>query len=375
MKTIIYFIIISLFISSCNNKKDKQISYSLDKTDESLIFPLENDTKNNAFFFTVYNDYFVLQNPLNNTLLFYSIKKRKLEFKTKMTMDGADGVGITLGFYLHNLDSIYVTNRDIQEISLIDRFGKLKDKYSYEKDKNSNSLSLFNFGSAYYQPAQVIDRLLYIYSGPNRFIENDPISITLNMDNKEVKSLPFNYPNYPGSECKLKKYGMETLFSRCYDGKHFIYSFYFDENIYVTNPSHEVIKQIPIKSKYIKRVQLPDELKATPEDFCQNALYGNLLYDKYRNVYYRIAYPASEIEKKIRPAELDMYGRKNFSIIILDKDLNKIGETKFPDYTYNSRVILILKDGLYISNSHYLNPKFDDNVLSFKKFKLSENKF
>lgn len=70
-----------------------------------------------------------------------------------------------------------------------------------------------------------------------------------------------------------------------------------------------------------------------------------------------------------------MYGRKNFSIIILDKDLNKIGETKFPDYTYNSRVILILKDGLYISNSHYLNPKFDDNVLSFKKFKLSKNKF
>lgn len=371
MKTITYFLIFSLFILSCDSKRNKESSYSLDKTDELLVFNLDNDTKNDAFFFEVYNDYFILQNPLNNTLLFYNIKNEKLEFKTKMAMDGAEGIGIALGFYLHNLDSIYITNRDILEISLIDRYGKLKDKYSYEKDINNNSLSLFNFGSAYYQPAQAIDRLLYIYSGPNRFVDNDPISITLNMDSKEVRSLPFNYPNYPGSECKLKKYGMETLFSRCYDGKRFIYSFYFDENIYIADPSHKIINKIPIKSKYINKVQLPDELKATAEDFCKNALYGNLLYDKYRNVYYRIAYPTSEIEKSIRPAELDIYGRKNFSVIILDKNFNKIGETKFPDNTYNSRVILILKDGIYISNSHYLNPKFDDNILSFQKFKLN----
>ena len=83
-----------------------------------------------------------------------------------------------------------------------------------------------------------------------------------------------------------------------------------------------------------------------------------------------MAYPSTKIEKGIRPIELFLYGRKNFSIIILDKDFKKIGETMFPDYTYNSNIMFIHEDGLYISDSHYLNPEFSDDELSFRLFKL-----
>ena len=109
---------------------------------------------------------------------------------------------------------------------------------------------------------------------------------------------------------------------------------------------------------------------------CTNQRYGNILYDKYRNVYYRIAYPKTEIDwtkEKVRSMELLEYGGKNFSIIILEKDLNYIGETKFQDYTYNSKLILIMKDGIYISNSHYMNPNFSDDLLSFIRFDLIKN--
>lgn len=68
------------------------------------------------------------------------------------------------------------------------------------------------------------------------------------------------------------------------------------------------------------------------------------------------------------------YGRKNFSIIILDRDFNIIGETLFPDYTYNSTLMFIREDGLYISDSHYLNPDFSDDILSFQRFDLVKNK-
>jgi hypothetical protein len=107
-------------------------------------------------------------------------------------------------------------------------------------------------------------------------------------------------------------------------------------------------------------------------DACENPNYGNLLFDKYRNVYYRIAYPETKIEKGVNGLELLQYGRKRFSIIILDKDFNIIGETLFPDYTYNSTVMFIREDGLYISDSHYLNPDYNDDVLSFRKFNLVE---
>ena len=118
---------------------------------------------------------------------------------------------------------------------------------------------------------------------------------------------------------------------------------------------------------------LDDYANLTFIDACENPNYGNLLFDKYRNVYYRIAYPETEIEKGVNGLELLHYGRKRFSIIILDKDFNIIGETLFPDYTYNSTVMFIREDGLYISDSHYLNPNYNDDLLSFRKFYLVEN--
>jgi hypothetical protein len=78
--------------------------------------------------------------------------------------------------------------------------------------------------------------------------------------------------------------------------------------------------------------------------------------------------------KDIRAIDLLRYGRKNFSVIILDKDFNIIGETMFPDYTYNSQVMFIREDGLYISCSHFLNPEYSDDVLSFRRFDLVKNK-
>ena len=99
-------------------------------------------------------------------------------------------------------------------------------------------------------------------------------------------------------------------------------------------------------------------------------MYGDLIYDPFREVFYRITYPSTTIEKGVKAMELIEYGRKTFSIIILDKELNKLGETLFPNYTYNSRQLLVLPDGLYICNSHFMNPDFNDDILSFIRFDL-----
>lgn len=369
---IIVAILLSPIISSCS--QERQGNYTLTNTG-SIAFKLDSDTKNDMFSYCLYEDsdktYFTFQNRNSNDILFYDMDDQELKFKISPFIEGNNGVGLISGYYIHNLDSIYLTNMDIKEMSLINRNCIVLDKYSYEYDKDSTELSLFYISGALHKPAQQIGRKLYLYSGPNRYVEKDPVSIIFNMDTHEFQSLPFYYPNYPGSDIKLKKYGLEDTFSRCFDGSQFIYSFYYDENIYVADPSHKTIQKIKIKSQYFNKVQLPDELKAQAEDFCVNAWYGNLLFDPYRNVYYRIAYPpATSLRKDIRPMELYQYGRKNFSIIILDKDFNILGETLFPDYTYNSWIIFVGKDGLYISDSHYLNPDFSDDVLSFQKFEL-----
>nr|WP_321521698.1 hypothetical protein [uncultured Macellibacteroides sp.] len=45
----------------------------------------------------------------------------------------------------------------------------------------------------------------------------------------------------------------------------------------------------------------------------------------------------------------------------------------FTENTYVSGMMFVREDGLYISESHYLNSDYNDDVLSFRKFDLVEN--
>lgn len=378
MRTIYYLISAIIFLSSCNEGNKKR--YTLEYNSKNLSFILDNNTKNLIYTLQPYyeingNEYLSFQSGHKNEILIYNIKNKQLEFKISPEIEGGDGVGFFLGYYLHNLDSIFLTNKDIQEIALVDKNSKLKDKIQYDETNKGETLTHSYSITSYYEPIKIIENKMYIISGCNRWVEKDPVSVTIDLNSKEVKSLPFYYPNFKEANNNAKKGGMEEYFSRDFDGENFIYSFFFDENIFVTNMDHTSIKKIKIKSEYINKVKLLDDYgNLTPEDACSNPNYGNLIYDKYRNVYYRIAYPKTEIEKGVRGLELRSYGRKLFSIIILDKNFNIIGESLFPKYTYNSNLLFIHKDGLYISDSHYLNPEFSDDVLSFKCFKLTKNR-
>lgn len=382
MKTIQFLftaIVFIMFFSCSSNKID---NYQLKESNINKSFNLDSNTKNSIYFLAQYiskdgKEYLTFQNGKKNEILFYDINTSLLSFKIEPKIDGDNGVGRFLGYYIQNLDGIYLTNYDFQEIAIINKNAIVKDKINYEKADNGTALSFFCFITHVYRPATVIGRKMYIYSGPNRWVENAPVAAILDLDTKSIQALPFTYPQYEGSKVKRKQYGWENDYSRCFDGKRFIYSFDYEEDLYVTSTiNHDSIYRVKAKSKFIPKVNWPPEFGYDPDRLCTNQRYGNILYDKYRNVYYRIAYPKTEIDwtkEKVRSMELLEYGGKNFSIIILDKDLNYIGETKFQDYTYNSKLILIMKDGIYISNSHYMNPNFSDDLLSFIRFDLIKN--
>jgi hypothetical protein len=79
------------------------------------------------------------------------------------------------------------------------------------------------------------------------------------------------------------------LYSRDFNGKHLVYSFHIDENIYVTNIETDEVKKIPVRSKYInispsgfKLKKYPDIPDIACKMLLETSCYGNLLYDKYR---------------------------------------------------------------------------------------------
>ena len=97
--------------------------------------------------------------------------------------------------------------------------------------------------------------------------------------------------------------------------------------------------------------------------------YHHLMYDKYRKVFYRFALMPDD---NIKPFSNNPH--QSFSIIILNKDYEIIGETKFPGNTYAHHLCFVGKKGLYISENNENNPQFDENKLVFRCFTLQGRK-
>ncbi|MFR0677012.1 DUF4221 family protein [Dysgonomonas mossii] len=374
-KCLSLIIIIQICIS-CNSKIQDNDSVSLVDANLDLGYSLDENTKQMILAFFPYTDedgkeYITFQNERKNEILFYDMNSGDFLYKLQPEYEGPNGVGRFLGYFIKDLENIFLTS-GLPVISQIEYNGNLKEKYSFANTTTGIPLYEYNSLSYIYTPIVVIDNNLYITSYCNRLAGTNPVSAVINMNTKEVSALPFEYPIFEASKNKIfENNQLESFLSRCYDGKNFIYSFYFDEDIYVASIDHKTVRKISVKSKYISKVQFPNMQTGDPmKNICENPNYGNLYYDPYRKVYYRVAYPEVNIDKNENFRDLWHYGRKNFSIIILDKDFNIIGETLFPDFTYISTLMFVNKDGLYISNSHYRNLDYNEDNLNFVCFNL-----
>lgn len=362
-----------LIFFSCKQEAKK---YKLIETNESLSFPIDEQTRNYPKSMFLYKDidgkeYLTFQNYEKNEILFYSMNSCKLESKIKYDIEGENGVGFIWGYYIHNTDSIFLTSRDLPEVYLTDKYGSVKNKYLYDVSLDSIPIENYCSISFLYMPMVLNNDNLIIVRQCDRHYKPNPISASINLKTKEVKTFPYEYPTLPNTDNQFKRAGIELYVSRCFNKNEFVYSFYYDEDLYIQIPGQTVLKKKKAASAYIKKVIVPDDYgKTTLKEMCENPNYGNIFYDPFRKVYYRIAYPKTKISNQIRPLELMDFGRQEFSIIILDEKLNVIGETNFPPNIYNSTLIFIKEDGLYISNSHYLNPDYSDDILGFTKFEL-----
>lgn len=168
-----------------------------------------------------------------------------------------------------------------------------------------------------------------------------------------------------------------ALTSRCFDGENLVYSYSYNDSLVVMSPDFSSVTSKIAKSRYIKTLDIPQKYSGDFDEnwrqYCSDAFYGHIVYDPYRKLYYRFAYPQTElVSKKENWYDLSQSGRNEFSIIVLDENLNVIGETMFPRDRFRSNLYFVCKDGFYISCNHYKNPGYTDDKLQFVKFELKE---
>lgn len=224
-------------------------------------------------------------------------------------------------------------------------------------------------------PAVLVGEDLVVKTRPadvHNQITNDVLSkrhltYSINLNNGETELLSHKFPNnYLVDGYRF----FDFSFAKGLDK--WVYSFHSDHDLYYSDARNTSLASVTAKSNYINGFRNFDLSGSKEENyryFASAPNYKSIFYDKFKNVYYRVCYPEIELTSE---EEIMKYRfvPKMFSILILDSELNVIGETLFEKEKFLPDNLFITEAGVYLSKNHPDNPDLEEDYLSFALFEL-----
>lgn len=377
MKKYIFLIGICAVLYSCieKNQIDK---LALKTTEVYLEFPIDEDTHFPKLCLWTFeengNEYLAFPSR-SQDILFYDINKEKLFKKVRYDIEGNNGVGRIYSFAVTDFNHIYIADTNEPVLYVTDTTGVVNSKIKYEYTSDDIPLVPAFFHTITYSPFYKWGDSIYIPQSlnPQIDVEKSPLGVLMNNSTGETVAVPLNYRSLGGMVTKPTATGGGKV-STCFDGKSFVYSFETIDSVHKISKNLKEVERYVAKSRYISHPKVEvistSDINQIIKRKCELPAYGNLIYDKYRDVYYRFVFVEATFEDNEDYWEIYHNGRKQFSIMILDKDMKVVGETLFPEYTYNAYLFFVHKDGLYICANHFKHPDFDENTLRFQRIEL-----
>jgi len=161
------------------------------------------------------------------------------------------------------------------------------------------------------------------------------------------------------------------------EGKIYIAPWYDHEMQVFDLSSLSVVDRKQVKSSQINKFDYVNEFPSGGNEGMINNIkydrYGFLLYDKYREVFYRIFLPGVELEEDFPMDKLSQLNNsKSYTgIMILDKDLNILGEHIFDKFEVHSDFnFLVGEKGLYVSQNNLNHPEYDEDRFRYLLLEL-----
>ena len=386
MKKIIpIIIIIVISLDSCHNKQGNIINKERNKhrnnykIEKIMIkeFILDDETSYMIDYFQFIDDKketLAFINSYNNSLYFFNYTNFKFLKKIKYDKEGQNGVSKTQAFLYLNDDSIFTYSYDSQTLYLTNNNSVVLDKYKlYEEPELMSQLI---YPSPYISTSTPLRKrggqliCMGFISGETRFEnkKNRPVGCFIDIENKTIT----HSINYPTQYTDYNWGGGFTYRMPYYDinnNDELIVSFSADHNIQVHSLKNEVTSFYAGSNK-IDKIKSFSSAKDMPinEDnawfwYMTNPSYQNIIYDKYKNQYYRIA--------RLPKQDFTLSERGNMKpiiIIILDSNFKYIGEVELDmNIRYSLNNCFATKEGLNIQVHTNDDDKLTFYVYSFTK--------
>lgn len=229
-------------------------------------------------------------------------------------------------------------------------------------------------------PPLLIERKLIFFefpyvnlADPSVFNQNINLEFSLDIESFELSRVGYSWPEiYHG-----KNWGSILVFPSRNIGKNntIVYSWAADPEIQVLDLSNGIKKYLAASDLFDYPSPSPFPI-STYEDsrkyYIESPYYGSVIWDPHNRLYYRFAIQGMKYldEKTANPSNGE---DKPVSIIILNEELKKVGETPLlPTNKFYPRDWFICSKGLFISNSHYSNPSLSEENMSFTRFQVKK---
>lgn len=341
-----------------NKSRDRKHTHKLEEF-STISFPL--DSKMSASTISIEynetNDFLSFRYRKN--LYFYAYSSQEFLWKTVIPSTHP-----TIYTYV-NKDSIFANDYAKDLIVRFNKKGELLSLHRVRFPSKHSGFPIAKTSSMVY-----IDGVIYFsgnrsgeYSNENSKNRNVLNKIDLST-NKTESCLSYtemyNKHNWGGGLFRW-------TYSDCNDRNEFVVSLPAEHYIYVISSDMQQIRKHYAGSEFISNIQhlkrsklLPDSMEETTKHFVETDSYSNIIYDKYRNCYYRM------VEQKIKYTSMSGW-QKGLSIIILNDKFEIIGETPL------ERCSPMFRYGMFVTEKGLHIPIEGKNkgALSFRIYKLS----
>ena len=391
MKSTSLFPIISIFILcnySCQENKSKGL-IELEKLPKlaevgSINLTLDSVTvgqseKSIEYFTENGKEYLAKFNKPDQSIKVFSLESGKVTKSIQMSTTGPNALvdfdGVPSNFKYISPDSILLYNDVKSEIVLINSQAEINNNWKITTWSDSVSYPMFSLGT---YAKMIVNKQRLILPGDISMYDRlvPPVSvIQLNDKKTPQKQIPEDFKIY--TQYPLYEIGSAHLFeaSSTVNSKgEIIISYAMDHRVLILdkdlkasykelkNPRLEGIKGY---GKNMKKVDINSE--EYDNYLFTTGLYYAILYDKYRNIYYRIAklpFPIAEFQELRKTGA---YKPPKYSIIAYNEDFQPIGELVFDIEFYISRMIFVSEKGLNIGKTTN-----NEDLLTFTTFALDK---
>lgn len=383
-----YFLIFILSISSCTHYTIKVVNEKkgeLTATHELVIngekkFYLDSVTAPFPPYMQLITDssgnqLLTFLNPYNNSIYFYNYTDTNYINRIQYYREGANAILKPAGYYIHNMDSIYIYNMPMTEIVLSNKAGTVNGKISLRSNDPEWPLYLPQYLLSTVNPIYELDRHLILtgqsfFSIPKQDLSKFRFSACIDIQNNQVNYF-HTYPEEVYGKNSNWEGGLPTqVYPALSPNGSLVYSFPPSHNLYITNYNTDQYKKVYGGSNNANTIRSIDrEAKNTLDElvvahYLQQDMYAAVLYDKFRNIYYRFLLKGLPGATFSTPKE-----EKPIIIIIMDENFNYLGETNIgtgKEWNWNNT--FITREGL---NIEYIGDDLNEDYLTFKIFSLN----